>query len=298
MRRRGSGGGGSGTSRHRHDASCPGGSAACARARRAEPRCLLAFRERLDRASVEDASLDRAPLEHRPLGGIELVEPGGESAWMVGGTTTSPSLASRTSATISSRKSGFPSAAAEIRSRSSPRRRRARPGAVRSPRHRAARAARSWRSTCLRPSPAALEQLGRAMQSRSIGASRAEVGDVLHEVEEPSPRPSAGRRARRRAAALAPAPRAACGTPRRSRRPRSAHPTRRGATGAARRRRPRGGAELLDDLDHRPVRDPLAVRETAPVHDAGLDLGEELRGEPRLADPGDPRTVKSWHERS
>ena len=44
-------------------------------ARRHRP---LAGRQRLDGAAVEDLALDRAALEHGPLGRRELVEPGGE----------------------------------------------------------------------------------------------------------------------------------------------------------------------------------------------------------------------------
>ena len=42
--------------------------------------------------------------------------------------------------------------------------------------------------------------------------------------------------------------------------------------------------ELLQDLHHRPVGDPLPVREAAAVDDPRLDRGQELRRQPRLAD--------------
>ena len=46
---------------------------------RGQARCHLAVvREGLDGAAVEDLPLDRAPLEHRALRGVELVEAGGE----------------------------------------------------------------------------------------------------------------------------------------------------------------------------------------------------------------------------
>ena len=58
--------------------------------------------------------------------------------------------------------------------------------------------------------------------------------------------------------------------------------------------------ELLDDLDHRPVRDPLAVRKAAASHDQRVV--ERAQGTPPtsrdLPTPAAPRTVKSWHARS
>ena len=44
--------------------------------------------------------------------------------------------------------------------------------------------------------------------------------------------------------------------------------------------------ELLQHLDHRPVRDPLAVGQAAAAHDHRLDRCQNLRGEPGLADTG------------
>jgi hypothetical protein len=41
--------------------------------------------------------------------------------------------------------------------------------------------------------------------------------------------------------------------------------------------------ELLQRLDHRPIGDSLPVREAAAPHDLGIDQGEELGREPRLA---------------
>ena len=47
------------------------------------------------------------------------------------------------------------------------------------------------------------------------------------------------------------------------------------------------GCQLLDDLGHRPVADPLAVGETAPSHDLGaVESGQELLDEPGLPDAG------------
>ena len=44
--------------------------------------------------------------------------------------------------------------------------------------------------------------------------------------------------------------------------------------------------ELLQHLDHRPVRDPLAVGEAAAADDRRLDRSQNLRGQPGLADAG------------
>ena len=44
--------------------------------------------------------------------------------------------------------------------------------------------------------------------------------------------------------------------------------------------------ELLHHLDDRPVGDPLPVGQAAAPHDAGLDRGERLRDQPRLAHTG------------
>ncbi len=52
----------------------------------------------------------------------------------------------------------------------------------------------------------------------------------------------------------------------------------------------RHAAQVVDDLLERPVGDALAVGQAAPDDDAGagLDVGDELLDEPRLADPGRP----------
>ena len=50
----------------------------------------------------------------------------------------------------------------------------------------------------------------------------------------------------------------------------------------------RGRRELLQHLDHRPVRDALAVGEAAASHHGRIvEPGAELSGEPRLADSSD-----------
>src|SRR6185312_8393608 len=47
------------------------------------------------------------------------------------------------------------------------------------------------------------------------------------------------------------------------------------------------GMQLLDDLDDRPVGDPLAVRQTAAADDVRVDPREKSGREPRLADARD-----------
>jgi hypothetical protein len=46
------------------------------------------------------------------------------------------------------------------------------------------------------------------------------------------------------------------------------------------------GVELLQQLQHRPVADPLAVGEAAAAHDGRIEISQELVHEPRLAHPG------------
>ncbi|HEY7208343.1 MAG TPA: hypothetical protein VH416_08875 [Gaiellaceae bacterium] len=50
--------------------------------------------------------------------------------------------------------------------------------------------------------------------------------------------------------------------------------------------------ELLDDLHYRPVRDPLAIRQTTSAHHPRLQPGKKLGGQPRLPDPGVPEDRK------
>ena len=128
---------------------------------------------------------------------------------------------------------------------------------------------------------------GRAKQSKTIGAPRLGRRRARRD-RGTSPHPSAHRRTRRREAALAPPARAACGMPRRSRPPTSRPPTPRGASGAAVRRiLGRQRAELLDHLDHRPIRDPLPVGEAPPAEDPCVHTVEELGRKPRLPDARD-----------
>ena len=62
---------------------------------------------------------------------------------------------------------------------------------------------------------------------------------------------------------------------------------------------PRVGS-VPHSLEHRPVRDPLAIRKTTPPrHQCAVgDVLTELRTRRDFPTPGAPRRVKSWHERS
>ena len=138
------------------------------------------------------------------------------SAWIVGGTMIWPSPASRTSASISSTKSGLPSAASRTAREAPARRRPAARVAHQSRPPRAVRAGRSWSSASHRPMRTACREArdgpctGVAAAPPGRGRQRARSGRGT------SPRPSGCRRRRTRAAAHLPAPRAACGRPRRS----------------------------------------------------------------------------------
>ena len=251
----------------------------------------LAVAERLDGAAVEDLALDGAALEHRALRRVELVEPRREQRL--------------------DRRRHRDVAPPELagRARASP---RGTAGCPRRP-QRSARAAPastppSSSSSCsvsrgverleqhggrvplaAAPGGPALEQLrpghaeqqdrrvaarGRRRARRGRGTSaRAQWRSSKHADERP--------RLRLLLEQLAEAPR------------RSPRPTRRCSispsserSGRAARRSVRQRAELLQDLDHRPVRDALAVGEAAAAHDPRVDAGEELRREPRLADAG------------
>ena len=73
-----------------------------------------------NRAAMEDLALDRSALHDDAHVTVERVDRACRSAWIVGGTTISPSPpCSRTIASISSTKSGLPAEADVMRSRSS-----------------------------------------------------------------------------------------------------------------------------------------------------------------------------------
>ena len=219
----------------------------------------------------------------------------------MGGTLISDSRQARTSASISSTKSGFPSAAAAMRSRNPGSRRRARRSS------RSVSAASSGSSSTVVAVPLAsapggphLEEFGAGHAEQQERSIRGPVGHVLDEVEQESPPPSAGRRTRRRAVVRAPAASI------NFRKPQAISSVDVAASDSPSSDRMRHGCialwqrvELPDDLDHRPVRDPLAVGQTAPAHHAGPRW---QRGTPPPAAtcprPATPRMVKSWHERS
>ena len=234
--------------------------------------------ERLDGAAVEDLALDRTSLEHGALGALELVEPRGEERLQRRRDDDLALASPRPSPPSRSTKRGFPPAARAIRSRRSS---VSLPGSARRPPFR--QRLEPERDRPLRGG--ARPDSGRARQRSSIGAPRGEQGDVLDQVEEGLLAPLD---VVEEADERLPAPRAACGTPRRSPLPRSARPSRRGASGSRPRRRDRRQrVQLLDHLDHRPVGDPLAVGEAAAADDSGRRAdARNSAGEPRLADAG------------
>ena len=214
-RRRGSEGGGSGMPPRRGRSAGRGGSAPCGRARGGGWRRRRARQlARLPHGpAVEDLPLDGArPIMSRSPG------PSRSSldcrrAWIVGGTTISSSPPfSLTVASISSMKSGFPSAACRILARASsvscapP---ASRESAARSPPSTAPRAGSSLHRACRRPAWPQLEQLRRAMQRRRIGASRDQSARCSTRSRKAA-RPTGCRRARGSAVDLPPAPRSAC----------------------------------------------------------------------------------------
>ena len=203
--------------------------------------------ERLRRAPRWNTWPSTAPRSSTlALLAVELVEPGGEQRL---DRRRHDDVAARrlraTSASISSTKSGLPSAASRIRvarASSSCAAEQARDQLLGLRARRAARAGPSSRSACRRPSRPAVEQLGPREAEEQDRRVRGSVGDVLDQVEEASARPSGCRRRRRRAAARRRAPRAAAGPPRaisseRGRRPvaerapRAAPPSSRSAPG-------------------------------------------------------------------
>ena len=75
--------------------------------------------------------------------------------------------------------------------------------------------------------------------------------------------------------------------------------SRRAASGSTPRRPPRGAAgRAASDLDHRPVRDPLAVGKAAAADDRRLDRGQRLAASRDLPTPASPTTVTSSQRRS
>ena len=231
------------------------------------------------------------------------------SAWIVGGTTTSPSPRSRTSATISSTNSGFPSAASRIR--------------VRGARRRPPAASRLAISASVSPRAERLEQHGRRVQLAAAPArSPVEQFRPGHAEQQDRrvARESATCSTRSRNVVLAPVDVVEDDDERRrgatassslrnaqaissTRGDQYSSPStadRRDRVGRARdAARGVGAEELLDDLDHRPVRDALAVGEAAPAHDGRVEAGRGTRGRGATCPRRRRRArVNSWHELS
>ena len=196
------------------------------------------------------------------------------SAWIVGGTTISPSPpCSRTIASISSTYSGLPADATVIRSRRSPVSGASATSSSMSAEHSSGASGSSRRDVALSLPPAQPGRTSsssvRAMQSRKIGASR----DMS---ETCSTRSTNTGSAHWRSSITT-----TCG---RSSRPRLEEPPK----GELRLRRRRADDRLgLDadrdqDLDERPVRDPLAVREAPSAQDVGRRR-PRARGSPQRA---------------
>ena len=234
--------------------------------------------QRLHDAPVEDLALDRAPLEHAPLGRVELVEPGREQRLqgrrhddLATGLLAIPS--------ISAMKSGLPPAAAAILAPSS--------STTPRPIKLVASSASSGSSRIVtgqvgRPS----SNSGRAMHNSSSEAPLESSADMLDQVEERLLAPlnvveqDDERRLLLEQLAERPGDLLRRGAP--------VGLAEQRAKGRRGRRIGRERAELLHDLHHRPVGDPAAVGKTATANNPDVDRPERLRHEPRLAEPRVP----------
>ena len=204
------------------------------------------------------------------------------SAWIVGGTTISPSPpCSRTIASISSTYSGLPADATVIRSRRSPVSGASATSSSMSAEHSSGASGSSKRDVALSLPPAQPGRTSRssvrAMQRRKIGASR----DMS---ETCSTRSTNTGSAHWRSSITTTCGRSAARVSR-SRRKASC------VSGGDVPMTDSGSTPDRDqDLDERPVRDPLAVREAPSAQDVGLvaDALQEVRNEPRLPDAGWP----------
>ena len=236
----------------------------------------LLGRQRLHGAAMEDLALDRASLEHAPLGLVELVEAGCEQRLqrrrhvdllVPGGHREHL----RDEERVAGRSVGDP--LAQLRRDARPR-----SACPRLPE----RAARS-RSVPGQPGRRSTSS-GRAMHRSSSGApAESSAVDSTRSRNVSSPHWMSSRDHDQRRLLLEQL----------AERPGdlvSARPDVRLAQKRADRRCRdrirRQRRELLHDLDHRPVGDPVPVGQTAPAHDAGLDRGERLGDQPRLAHPG------------
>ena len=178
-----------------------------------------------------------------------------------------------------------------------------RPSACRRPRLVASRAARRGPWTISRIGASRVHSAMCSTRSRKVGS------------------PSARRRARGPAVACGPWPRTSCGWPRRSRRApglssmpeQAAHdggdPLASGSAPSTSRRRavappashPPRSSSVTDRLGHRPVGDPLAVREAPPDGDPRAWSPDEPMNSSTRRDfptPAAPRMVNSWQIRS
>ena len=233
----------------------------------------LVGRERLDAAAVEDLALDRAALEHAALGRVELVEPGREQRL---DRRRHDDVAVRRlrqpCASICSTKSGLPSAASRIRlarvssSSASP----SSSSISSSVSSAVERLEQDGRRVELAAGPGRppVEQLRAARCRRAGSGRRGSSRRCGRRGRGRSARPSGGRRRRtttgaaasssslRNAQAISSAVAGSSDSPSSE------------AIAAAARGSDGPSTELLEhDLDDRPVRDPLAVREAAAAHD-------------------------------
>jgi hypothetical protein len=222
---------------------------------------------------VEDRALDRAPLEHRPLTGLELIESSGEQRLQrgrdryltvrVGGHRhhflDEERVAARRPrdplAELCGNAFGDQLGEVRVTERLEPKRDR--------------------------PVGAAVEQLRPRQAHEQDRGARGKERDVLDQVEERLLTPmkivdddDERLLARRLLERLAKGP---GDLVRRRRRLRLAQQRANGCRGGL----VRGThVEPLQHLDDRPIRDPLAVREAAATDDVRVDRGQRLRGKP------------------
>ena len=239
-------------------------------------RHLAAVRERLDCAAVEDLALDRASLQHGALHALELVESRGKNG-LQGRRYDELALGGRGHRHHLCDEQGVPAGGAgDLLAQV------------------ACEALRDQLvDVCLRqrleperdrPLRTALGELGSSETEDQDRRRGRKQGDVLDQVQERLLSPldvvEHADEPRLLLEQLAEGPGDLLGR----------SPLLRLAKQGAQRgsgRRIRGQrVELLDHLDHRPVRDPLAVRKAAAADALCIDRGEKLGRQPRLADAG------------
>ena len=235
--------------------------------------------ERLRGAAVEDLALDRAPLEHPPLGRLELVEARAEKRPERGRHDDVTAPVARDGEHLLDEERVSARGACDLVAQiggdllrdelvdvfvSQP---------LEPKRH--------------RPGGAALGQLRPRHAEHQDRGARGQEGDVLDQVEERLLTPldvveddheRLPCRGLLQRLAKGPGDLLRC--------------RRRLRLAQQRTDRHRGGlicgphVELFQHLDHRPVRDPLPIRETAATDNRRVDGSQSLRGEPGLADAG------------